>query len=191
VIAANNDSASLSAAPRFMANKKNFSKRSCWHRVWDRPCVLCSAMTRQCGECRDPDFLAACQTLIGPRLGPAIIFSRPARCSFVLRPALAESPTILYIDTLIASTAAAIATGCSELVRGREFHPLKSSGFHGRSFHAIEKAPDRFSWTRKVLGSKQAYSCAFCRWLGPAPELRPHGDSIPCRSFPPKPGNRS
>ena len=49
----------------------------------------------------------------------------------------ARSPSrlaTLYIessDSFVASAAVSIATGWSEPVPGREFHPLKSSAFHG------------------------------------------------------------
>ena len=52
-----------------------------------------------------------------------------------LRPARSRSrQATLYIessDSFVAFAAASIATGWSEPVPGREFHPLKSSAFHG------------------------------------------------------------
>jgi len=46
-------------------------------------------------------------------------------------PDFAESLSIESSDSFVASAAASIATGWSEPVPGREFHPLKSSAFHG------------------------------------------------------------
>jgi hypothetical protein len=40
-------------------------------------------------------------------------------------------------DSFVASAAASIATGWSEPVPGREFHPLKSSAFHGALFRQL------------------------------------------------------
>jgi predicted HAD superfamily Cof-like phosphohydrolase len=52
-----------------------------------------------------------------------------------LRPARSRSrQATLYIessDSFVASAAASIASGWSEPVPGREFHPLESSAFHG------------------------------------------------------------
>jgi hypothetical protein len=69
------------------------------------------------------------------RSAPAIVFSGPAQRSLTLRPARSRSrQATLYTessDSFVASAAASIATGWSEPVPGREFHPLKSSAFHG------------------------------------------------------------
>src|SRR5947208_7778918 len=46
-------------------------------------------------------------------------------------PDFAESLSIESSDSFGDSPAASIATGWSEPVPGREFHPLKSSAFHG------------------------------------------------------------
>src|SRR5580700_5108306 len=68
------------------------------------------------------------------RSAPAITFSGPAQRSLTLRPARSRSrQATLYTessDSFVASAAAPIATGWSEPVPGREFHPLKSSAFH-------------------------------------------------------------
>jgi hypothetical protein len=68
------------------------------------------------------------------RSAPAIV-SGPAQRSLTLWPARSPSRlATLYIessDSFVASAAASIATGWSEPVPGREFHPLKSSAFHG------------------------------------------------------------
>jgi integrase len=73
-----------------------------------------------------------CVTL---RSAPAIVFSRPAQRSLTLQPARSPSrQATLYTessDSFVASAAASIDTGWSEPVPGREFHPLKSSAFHG------------------------------------------------------------
>jgi len=69
------------------------------------------------------------------RSAPAIVFSGPAQRSLTLRPARSRSRlATLYIessDSFVASAAVSIASGWSEPVPGREFHPLKSSAFHG------------------------------------------------------------
>jgi len=69
------------------------------------------------------------------RSAPAIVFSGPAQRSLTLWPARSPSrQATLYIessDSFVASAAASIATGWSEPVPGREFHPLKSSAIHG------------------------------------------------------------
>src|SRR5580658_606329 len=72
------------------------------------------------------------------RSAPATIFSGPAQRLLTLRPARSRSrQATLYIessDSFVASAAASIASGWSEPVPGREFHPLKSSAFHGARF---------------------------------------------------------
>ena len=71
------------------------------------------------------------------RSAPAIVFSRPAQRSLALRPARSPSrQATLYTegsDSFVASAAASVATGWSETVPGREFHPLKSSAFSRRT----------------------------------------------------------
>src|ERR1039457_5087054 len=75
------------------------------------------------------------------RSAPAIVFSRPAQRSLMLRPARSPSrQATLYIkgsDSVVASAAASIATWWSEPVPGREFHPLKSSAFRGTLFQQL------------------------------------------------------
>src|SRR6266567_1320343 len=75
------------------------------------------------------------------RSAPAIVFSGPAQRSLTLRPARSRSrQATLYTessDSFVASAAASIATGWSKPVPGREFHPLKSSAFHGALFHHL------------------------------------------------------
>src|SRR5215469_13516968 len=74
---------------------------------------------------------------------PAIAFSGPAQRSLTLWPA--RSPrrlATLYTessDSFVAFAAVSIATGRSEPVPGREFHPLKSSAFSRRSFSPTSK----------------------------------------------------
>jgi len=82
------------------------------------------------------------------RSAPAIIFSGPAQRSLVLRPARSRSRHATLStessDSFVASAAASIATGWSEPVPGREFHPLKSNAFHGallRQLTCIRAAP--------------------------------------------------
>jgi hypothetical protein len=69
------------------------------------------------------------------RSARAIVCSGPAQRSLTIRPARSRSRlATLYIansDSFVASAAASIAPGWSEPVAGREFHPLKSSAFHG------------------------------------------------------------
>jgi hypothetical protein len=69
------------------------------------------------------------------RSAPATVVSGPAQRSLTLRPARSPSRhATLYIessDSFVTSALASIATGWSEPVPGREFHPLKSSAFHG------------------------------------------------------------
>jgi TolB-like protein len=66
----------------------------------------------------------------------ALVWSR--RGSLMLRPACSPSRhatlSIESSDSFVASAAVSIATGWSEPVPGREFHPLKSSAFHGALF---------------------------------------------------------
>src|SRR6476620_525726 len=75
------------------------------------------------------------------RSAPAIIVSGPAQRSLALWPARSRSRlatlSIESSDSFVASTALSIATGWSEPVPGREFHPLKSSAFHGALFRQL------------------------------------------------------
>jgi hypothetical protein len=75
------------------------------------------------------------------RSAPATTFSGPAQRSLTLRPARSRSrQATLYTegsDSFVASAAASIASGWSEPVPGREFHPLKSSAFHGARFRQL------------------------------------------------------
>src|SRR6266702_6989489 len=81
------------------------------------------------------------------RSAPAIVFSRPAQRLLTLWPARSPSRhATLYIESsrsLVASAAASIATGWSEPVPGREFHPLKSSAFHGALFRQLRSSTGR------------------------------------------------
>src|ERR1035438_6243223 len=71
------------------------------------------------------------------RSAPATVVSGPAQRSLALWPARSRSRhATLYTegsDSFVASAAASIATGWSEPVPGREFHPLKSSAFSRRT----------------------------------------------------------
>ena len=72
---------------------------------------------------------------------PATTFSGPAQRSLTLRPARSRSrQATLYIessDSFVTSAADSIASGWSEPVPGREFHPLKSSAFHGALYRQL------------------------------------------------------
>jgi hypothetical protein len=78
------------------------------------------------------------------RSAPAIVFSGPAQRSLMLRPARSPSRhatlSIESSDSFVASAAVSIATGWSEPVPGREFHPLKSSAFHGALFRQLKQS---------------------------------------------------
>src|SRR5580765_5153762 len=82
------------------------------------------------------------------RSAPAIIVSGPAQRSLALWPARSRSRlatlSIESSGSFVASTAVSIATGWSEPVPGREFHPLKSSAFHGALLRQIRaRKPNR------------------------------------------------
>jgi len=85
------------------------------------------------------------------KVGSAV-FSGPAQRSLMLRPARSRSrQATLYIessDSFVASAAASIATGWSEPVPGREFHPLKSNAFHGARLRQFSTRND-FERSRK------------------------------------------
>src|SRR5450631_4878003 len=70
-----------------------------------------------------------------------LFFSGPAQRLLTLRPARSRSRlatlSIESSDGFVASAAVSIATGWSEPVPGREFHPLKSSAFHGALFRQL------------------------------------------------------
>jgi len=51
-------------------------------------------------------------------------------------------PMAVAVTRLMLLGAASIATGWSEPVPGREFHPLKSSAFHGALFRQTTSTPD-------------------------------------------------
>ena len=84
-----------------------------------------------------------CSIVIGlPRYSggsaPALPISRPAQRSRLLRPTSSPShhlcaPSIEGSRSFVASTAAPIATGRSEPVPGRDFHPLKTNAFSRRT----------------------------------------------------------
>jgi outer membrane protein OmpA-like peptidoglycan-associated protein len=68
---------------------------------------------------------------------PALSVSGPAQRSLTLRPACSPSRLATLctrgFSSLVASTAALIATGWSEPVPGRDFHPLRISAFSRRT----------------------------------------------------------
>ena len=76
------------------------------------------------------------------RSAPAITVSGPAQRSLTLWPARSRgrlaTPSIESSDSFVASAAVSIATGWSEPVPGREFHPLKSSAFSRRTVTPID-----------------------------------------------------
>jgi TPR repeat protein len=92
-----------------------------------------------------------CNSQVG---SPAIIFSGPAQRLLTLRPARSRSRlatlSIESSDSLVASAAVSIATGWSEPVPGREFHPLKSSAFHGALLHQLTVAEASSANWRRV-----------------------------------------
>src|SRR5262245_59659470 len=75
------------------------------------------------------------------RSAPAITVSGPAQRSFTLWPARSRSRLATFsiesFDSLVTYVVVSIATGWSEPVPGREFHPLKSSAFHGTLLHQL------------------------------------------------------
>jgi hypothetical protein len=79
------------------------------------------------------------------KVGSCNYFSGPAQRSLTLRPARSRSrQATLYTessDSFVASAAASIATGWSEPVPGREFHPLKSSAFYGALLRQLRRSP--------------------------------------------------
>jgi hypothetical protein len=87
------------------------------------------------------------------RSAPAIVFSGPAQRSLKLWPARSRSRhatlSIESSDSFVASAAASITTGWSEPVPGREFHPLKSSAFHGALLRQLAQLADETK--RKLL----------------------------------------
>ena len=95
------------------------------------------------------------------RSAPAIIVSGPAQRSLTLWPARSPSRlATLYIessDGFVAPAAAAIATGWSKPVPGRELHPLKSSAFHGALFRQLEP-------NGRFVGLDERKK-ALCNWL--------------------------
>jgi hypothetical protein len=77
--------------------------------------------------------------------GSSLTVSRPGlvadSSTDALHPFLGGTLSTESSDSFVASAAASIATGWSEPVPGREFHPLKSNAFHGallRQLWALE-----------------------------------------------------
>jgi hypothetical protein len=113
---------------------------------WGFPCCVWSPM-RTCHRYYPGKFNGACSLVDLHRLrpspcnsqvgSPAIVFSGPAQRSLTLRPARSRSRlatlSIESSDSFVASAAVSIATGWSEPVPGRDFHPLKSSAFSRRT----------------------------------------------------------
>jgi hypothetical protein len=95
---------------------------------------------------------------------PATVFSGPAQRLLTLWPARSRSRhatlSIESSDSFVASAAASIATGWSEPVPGREFHPLKSSAFHGTLYR---QQRELFPNTRD--DRRGAVSRVFVNWV--------------------------
>jgi hypothetical protein len=83
------------------------------------------------------------------RSAPATTFSGPAQRSLTLRPARSRShQATLYTegsDSFVASAAASIASGWSEPVPGREFHPLKYQRLSRRTISTVDPASANIS----------------------------------------------
>jgi hypothetical protein len=120
---------------------------------------------------------------------PALVFSRPAQRSLTLRPA--RSPSRLAtlctrgFSSLVASTAALIATGWSEPVPGRAYSRCGPSPFHGAPGNAY-----RDLWqTESIIWSKSLASSTVASWyriMSVAP-IRGQCRLVPARLFPSAP----
>jgi len=92
------------------------------------------------------------------RSAPAITVSGPAQRLLSLWPARSRSRlatlSIESSDSFVASAAASIATGWNEPVPGREFHPLKSSAFHGALLQQLAEKHSDGSRMNKALVAK-------------------------------------
>src|SRR5215471_6661470 len=92
------------------------------------------------------------------RSAPAIVVSGPAQRSLTLWPARSRNRlATLFIessDSFVASAAVSIATGWSEPVPGREFHPLKSSAFSRRTFSSTNRVRGRRNREPFLLGDR-------------------------------------
>ncbi len=121
---------------------------------------------------RSSIFIVCGLPCVTVRSAPAIVFSGPAQRSLMLWPARSPSRlatlSIESSDSFVASAAVSIATGWSEPVPGREFHPLKSSAFHGALLRQLCKA--RLSCgiqSRTVVASRTAYERMLKRRVSP------------------------
>jgi len=81
------------------------------------------------------------------RSAPAMIVSGPAQRLLTFWPARSPSRlatlSIESSGSFVASAIVSIATGWSELVPGRELHPLKPNAFHGALFRQLTNPPFR------------------------------------------------
>ena len=70
-------------------------------------------------------------------------------------------------DGLVTLAAASIVTGWSEPVPGREFHPLKSSAFHGALFRQLSRSSsgDRIGTFRPCSMSLLVGDTNDCKFL--------------------------
>src|ERR1700679_173617 len=113
-----------------------------------------------------------CNSQVG---SPAIVFSGPAQRLLTLWPARSRSRlatlSIESSDSFVASAAVSIATGWSEPVPGREFHPLKSSAFHGAR-RVENRRSDCSLPVDSRLGFRRITSVRFGLILFPVPARR-------------------
>jgi len=116
---------------------------------WGFPCCVWSPLPT-CHRHYPGRFDEACSLVLPHRQRPSLCNSQVGSCDYCFGACSAfthvtpaRSPSrraTLYTessDSFVASTAVSIATGWSEPVPGREFHPLKSSAFHGALFHQL------------------------------------------------------
>src|SRR4029077_4158723 len=100
---------------------------------------------------------------------PALVFSRLAQRLLTLRPARSPSrlatPATRGFSSLVASTAALIATGWSEPVPGRVLLPLWTTTFHGapgyptnREFRVMVKMNHDTADKKKAATKKRPFS---------------------------------
>ena len=97
-------------------------------------------------------LLTSADKCLTVRSAPAIVFSGPAQRLLTLWPARLPSRhatlSIESSDSFVAYAAASIATGWSEPVPGRDFHPLKSSAFF--TAHCYNNNPFEMPPTRRL-----------------------------------------
>jgi hypothetical protein len=118
-----------------------------------------------------------CSLVLFPRLRPSPTKRRVSSCIKLFRGLLSvhsryglQTRGVAYCDPfhrrlqrLVTSTAAPIATGWSEPVPGRDFHPLKISAFHGALLAPFYPGADR-------VGRLFRFDASRC---APSPQQRP------------------